>query len=225
MPADTNFYMAAINLTGKRCLVVGGGPIAIEKIESLLLCNAIVRVVAPDPDPQLAVLRDAGKVELTQRRYDQADLEGCFLVIAATSDRTVNTRVYEDADARSMLVNVVDVPDLCNFIVPAVARVGPIGMAITTSGASPALAKRIKREIAELIGSEYAELALLLSEVRDWARVNLPTYSDRKDFFERIVNGTPDPVILLKGGERERVRQLIADAQRRAEEQLRGRTA
>src|SRR5919198_458142 len=97
-----------------------------------------------------------------------------------------------------MLVNVVDVPPLCNFILPAIFRSGPLAIAISTAGASPALAKRIKAEIAEEYGEPYARLAELLNEVRGWAKGTLPTYQDRKVFFESIVNGDPDPVELLR---------------------------
>src|SRR5581483_8689405 len=99
---------------------------------------------------------------------------------------------------RAMLVNVVDVPPLCNFILPAIVRTGPLAIAISTAGASPALAKRMKREISELFGEPYAMLAVVLNEARGWAKVTLPTYQDRKEFFESIVNGQPDPVELLR---------------------------
>ena len=119
-----------------------------------------------------------------------------------------------------MLVNIVDVPPLCNFILPAIVRTGPIAIAISTAGASPALAKRMKREIGELFGDQYAELAELLNDARGWAKGTLPTYNDRKDFFEGIVNGDPDPIELLQadargsGSGEDAVRELIARAQR-----------
>jgi siroheme synthase-like protein len=122
--------------------------------------------------------------------------------------------VYEDAERRAMLVNIVDVPPLCNFILPAIVRTGPLAIAISTAGASPALAKRIKREIADSFGEPYARLAELLNEVRGWAKGTLPTYQDRKVFFEAIVNGDPDPVELLRAGDEQAVRDLIAAAQR-----------
>ncbi|MFN2642200.1 MAG: bifunctional precorrin-2 dehydrogenase/sirohydrochlorin ferrochelatase, partial [Actinomycetota bacterium] len=115
------------------------------------------------------------------------------------------------------LCNVVDVPELCSFIVPAITRQGPLAIAISTAGASPALAKRMKREIAEQFGEPYARLAELLNEVRGWAKATLPTYDERRDFFEEIVNGSPDPVALLRGGDEDGVRALITGAQRRAE--------
>ena len=113
-----------------------------------------------------------------------------------------------------MLVNIVDVPPLCNFILPAIVRTGPLAIAISTAGASPALAKRIKRQIADEYGEPYARLAVLLNEARGWAKGTLPTYQDRKEFFEGIVNGDPDPVALLRAGDEAGVRELIAAAQR-----------
>ena len=111
-----------------------------------------------------------------------------------------------------MLVNVVDVPPLCNFILPAIVRTGPLAVAISTAGASPALAKRMKREIAELFGEPYADLAVLLNDARGWAKATLPTYQDRKVFFEGIVGGDPDPIELLRAGEGGCVRALIEAA-------------
>ena len=141
-----------------------------------------------------------------------ADLEGAFLVIAATDDSEVNIGVYEDAEARAMLVNVVDVPPLCNFILPAIVRSGPLAIAISTAGASPALAKRMKREISELFGEEYARLAVMLNDARGWAKATLPTYDDRKEFFEGIVNGDPDPAALIREGREGEVLALIEAA-------------
>ena len=112
------------------------------------------------------------------------------------------------------LVNVLDVPPLCSFILPAIVRTGPLAIAISTAGASPALAKRMKREIADAYGEPYARLAVLLNEARGWAKGTLPTYQDRKVFFEAIVNGDPDPIELLRAGDEQAVRDVIADAQR-----------
>ena len=136
------------------------------------------------------------------------------MVIACTDSTDTNIRVYDDAERRAMLVNIVDVPPLCNFILPAIVRTGPLAIAISTAGASPALAKRMKREVAELFGEEYAQLAIMLNDVRGWAKGTLPTYQDRKAFFEGIVNGEPDPVELLRDGDAAAVRDLIAAAQR-----------
>jgi siroheme synthase-like protein len=108
-------------------------------------------------------------------RVRAGDLEATFIAIAATNRTDVNIAVYEEAERRAMLVNVVDVPPLCNFILPAIVRTGPLAIAISTAGASPALAKRIKREIAQAYGEPYAQLAVLLNEARGWAKATLPT--------------------------------------------------
>jgi precorrin-2 dehydrogenase/sirohydrochlorin ferrochelatase len=211
---DTPFYIACLKLTGRRCVVVGGGEIGLEKVEGLLACDGEVTLIAPDAVPALAELADEGSIRWEQRAYaGPADLEGVFMTIAATSDTDVNIAVYDDAERRAMLVNVVDVPPLCNFILPAIVRTGPLAIAISTAGASPALAKRIKRQVAEEFGEPYARLAVLLNEVRGWAKATLPTYQDRKEFFEGIVNGDPDPIELLRRGEEPAARALIEAAQ------------
>jgi siroheme synthase-like protein len=209
---DTPFYIACLRLSGRRCLVVGGGEV--DKVEGLLACGAAVTLVAPEAEPELEQLAREGSIQWEQRAYEPADLEGAFLAIASTDDTDVNIRVYEDAEARAMLVNVVDVPPLCNFILPAIVRTGPLAIAISTAGASPALAKRMKREIAEVYGEPYARLAVILNDARGWAKATLPTYQDRKAFFEGIVNGDPDPVDLLREGDERAVRDLVAAAQR-----------
>jgi siroheme synthase-like protein len=210
---ETPFYIACLRLTGRRCVVVGGGEIGLEKVEGLLACDGRVVLVAPDAVPELDSLAAEGSIEWIRRRYEPGDLEQTFIAIAATNDTATNIAVYQDAEERAMLVNVVDVPPLCNFILPAIVRTGPLAIAISTAGASPALAKRIKRQIADEFGEPYARLAVLLNEVRGWAKGTLPTYQDRKQFFEGIVNGDPDPIELLRRGDEAAVRDLIAAAQ------------
>jgi siroheme synthase-like protein len=213
---DTPFYIACLKLSGRRCVVVGGGDVGLVKVEGLLVCDADVTLVAPDAIEPLRELAEEGSISWERREYRPEDLEGSFMVIAATNDTEVNIQVFEDGERRAMLVNVVDVPPLCNFILPAIFRSGPLAIAISTAGASPALAKRIKAEIAEEYGEPYARLAEILNEVRGWAKGTLPTYQDRKAFFESIVNGDPDPVELLRQGDEQAVRDLVAAAQRTA---------
>lgn len=194
---DTDLYVACINLVGRRVVVVGSGPMAEEKIEALSGCGASVATIGPDV-------------------YSDEVLEGAFLVVAVVDDIDLARRIYRDAESRSMLVNVADVPDLCNFILPAIARRGPLTVAISTSGASPALAKRLRREVEALIGDEHAQLARLLDEIRPWAKANLDGYDARKKFFEDIVEGDPDPIALLGKGDEDGVRALIERAKEQA---------
>ncbi|MBV8989225.1 MAG: bifunctional precorrin-2 dehydrogenase/sirohydrochlorin ferrochelatase [Solirubrobacterales bacterium] len=211
---ETPFYIACLRLKGRRCVVVGGGDVGLEKVEGLLACDGDVTLVAPEAHPELVQLALEGSIRWERRRYRAEDLDRSLIAIAATGDTDVNIRVFEDAEARSMLVNVVDVPPLCNFILPAIVRTGPLAVAISTAGASPALAKRMKREISELFGEPYALLAILLNDVRGWAKATLPTYQERKEFFESIVGGEPDPIELLRAGDVGAVRDLIEAAMR-----------
>ena len=214
---ETPFYIACLKLTGRKCLVVGGGDVGLEKVEGLLACSGDVTVLAPDVHPELEALAEEGSIEWDRREYaGREDLEGAFMVIAATNDSEVNIGVYYDAEKRAMLANVVDVPPLCNFILPAIVRTGPLAIAISTAGASPALAKRMKHEISDLFGEDYARLAVMLNDVRGWAKGTLPTYDDRKEFFEGIVNGDPDPIVLLREGREADVLAIIDAAKDRA---------
>jgi len=212
---ETPFYIACLKLKGRRCVVIGGGAMGLEKSEGLLACGGDVTVISPDAGPELEALAGEGSITWEQRDYlGPEDLEAVFMVIACTDSTETNIQIYEDAEKRAMLVNIVDVPPLCNFILPAIVRTGPLAIAISTAGASPALAKRMKREISALFGEEYAQLAIMLNETRGWAKGTLPTYQDRKAFFEEIVNGEPDPIALLRDGDAAAVQDVIAAAQR-----------
>src|SRR3954453_22987678 len=208
----TPLYIACLRLSGRPCLVVGGGEVGLEKVEGLLACDGAVTLVAPDAVPPLAEYAREGTIHWERREFRDSDLDGRFLAIAATSITDVNISVYEEAERGAMLVNVVDVPSLCNFILPAIVRTGPLAIAISTAGASPALAKRIKREIADQFGEPYARLAVILNDARGWAKATLPTYQDRKAFFEGIVNGEPDPVQMVREGREREVLALIEAA-------------
>jgi precorrin-2 dehydrogenase / sirohydrochlorin ferrochelatase len=162
------FYMACVDVEGRRCVVVGDGGMADEKAAGLEACGALVERVP------------AG-------RYRRRVLKGAFVVIAATPDRKLNERVFRDAERRGMLCNVADVPELCNFILPAVHREGPIAVAVSTGGASPALAKRLRAMIAAIVRPEHAELAEELRAMRPDVKARFPSYEERRDYFEEIV--------------------------------------
>ncbi len=183
MTEVVNHYVLCADLRGRDVLVVGAGSVALEKIEGLLGCGAQVTVVAPAVDPRVEAL----DVEVVQREYVTDDLDGRFLAIAATATREVNERVFRDAEARSLLCNVVDTPDLCSFILPAVHREGPIAVAVSTGGASPALAQRLRDEIAALVRPQHARLAEELRDLRPWAKERFATYDERKRFFQDLV--------------------------------------
>ena len=162
------YYMAAIDVERRRCVVVGDGGMADEKVAGLEVCGAIVD-------------------HLPAARYRRRALRGALLVIAATPDRKLNERVFRDAERRGMLCNVADVPELCNFILPAVHREGAIAVAVSTGGASPALAKRLRSMIAAIVRPEHAELAEELRAMRPDVKARFQSYEERRDYFEEIV--------------------------------------
>ena len=180
---EKRYYIACLDLEARPCLVVGGGSVGLEKAQGLLDCGAEVTLVEPRIEPELQQL----PVRWRRKRYDTSDLAGQFLVVAATSQRSLNRRIFLDAEARSMLCNVVDTPELCSFILPAVHRHDPIAIAVSTGGASPALAKWLRDELGARIGEEHVALARRLRELRPWARAHYHSYRERRDFFESLV--------------------------------------
>ena len=180
---ERQFYMVCLDVAGRRCVVVGGGAVGFEKASGLAMCGAAVTVVSPELHESFAEL----EVEWVPRRYRKSDLRGAFVVVAATGIREVDTRVSRDAERGGKPCNVADVPALCSFILPAVHREGTIAVAVSTGGASPALAKRLRSQIAELVGPEHAELAEELRAMRPAVKERFPTYEERRDYFEEIV--------------------------------------
>ena len=175
--------MACIDLRDRDCLVVGAGRVATEKVHGLLDCDANVTVVAPEVDDELAAL----PVHVVRRPFSRSDVVGRFLVIAATSDRSVNADVSSAARERETLCNVADDPELCSFILPAILRRDPIVVGVSTGGASPALAQRIRSDVADIIGPEHADAARRLEALRPWAKRELSTYEERRDYFQQLV--------------------------------------
>ena len=183
MSTSPRYYMACLDLRGRDCLVVGGGRVATEKVAGLLDCDAHVTVVAPQVDDELAEL----PVRVVRRDFQRDDVVGRLLVIAATDDRAVNADVSSAAAEHATLCNVADDPELCSFILPAIVRRDPIVVGVSTGGASPALAQRIRGDVADLIGPEHAELAERLAALRPWAKRELASYEERRDYFQALV--------------------------------------
>ena len=204
---DKVFYPMFVDIEGRRCLVVGGGPVATEKTEKLLLHGAKVRLVSPEATPELTALIDAGEVDEFHRRpYRPSDLEDCFLVIAATNLDAINRMIWQDAEALNLLCNVVDVPLLCNFIVPSIVRRGELAIAVSTGGASPVVAKHIRIQLEETYGPEWEALVALLRDVRDELKLRYLDMPSRRDAVERLME--TDVVRRLGDGDDESARSL-----------------
>ena len=162
-----NYYSVYMNLQDRRCVVIGGGAIGEEKVLRLLDSEGEVVVISPEITDGVRALVDAGEVTWVQKGYERGDLEGAMLAIVAdTSDQNVNKRVAEEAKDRNVLLNVVDVTHLCTFIAPSIARRGPVTVATSTNGASPALARLFRERLTDSRLLEYADLAPLLSDAR-----------------------------------------------------------
>ncbi|MEW6698210.1 MAG: precorrin-2 dehydrogenase/sirohydrochlorin ferrochelatase family protein [Bacillota bacterium] len=205
-----NLYPIYLKLAGQLCLVVGGGKVAERKIGSLLECDARVRLISPAVTPTLEAWAGQGKLELRQRPYQTADLDGVLLVFAATDQEEVNRRLAEECAARNLAVNVVDDPAKCNFFVPAVIRRGKLTVAVSTGGASPALAAKIKRQLEQQFGSEYEEFTEILEDVRRQVLAGETDIQQRKRIFNDLVES--DILELLKEKKYDRVKERIQNA-------------
>ena len=181
-----DYFAAFLDLRGRRCLVVGGGEIGERKARTLLQCGAQVTVVSPAVTRGLAALAAVGRVVDRRRTFRRSDLRGCALVVAATGDPSVDAAVAALGRRARVLVNVVDRPELCDFILPSVLQRGELQIAVSTGGRSPALAREIRRRLEALFGPEYAELIARTGEARRTARAAARTPSARLEAGRRV---------------------------------------
>jgi len=161
-----SYYPIFLDIEGKKCVVVGGGQVALRKVRALLDHGARVEVISPDLCPGLSRMFKQGKVHAVRRDYAEGDLAGAVIVVAATNDNDLNAKVAEEARARGVLINAVDDPQHCDFIVPSHLRHGDVTIAISTGGRSPALARKIRTELEKDLAAKYAPLASLVGGVR-----------------------------------------------------------
>ena len=162
----TSLFPMFLKLEGKQILVVGAGKIGEPKIGGLLETGARIRVVSLDASPAVREWARAGKIELEVRAFLAEDLDGAFLAIVATNSRTLNERVYREAQRRGVLCNVVDVPELCDFFYPAIVRRGDLQIAVSTAGQSPSLAQKIRQQLEKQFGPGYTSWVAELGETR-----------------------------------------------------------
>lgn len=181
-----DYFAAFLDLRGRRCLVVGGGEIGERKARALLACGAQVTVVSPTATRGLAALALEGRIVERRRSFRRADLRGCALVVAATGDPAVDDVVAALARRARVLVNVVDRPESCDFILPSVLRRGELQIAVSTGGRSPALAREIRRRLEPLFGPEYAELVARTGQARRAARAAARTPAARLAAGRRV---------------------------------------
>jgi precorrin-2 dehydrogenase/sirohydrochlorin ferrochelatase len=203
------YYPVNLNIKNRRCLVVGGGAVGTRKVSTLLDCGARVTVVSPDPTPQLKELAAQGAIHLKQRPYRSDDVDQMFLVIGATDDERLNRQISTDAERHNTLCNIADRPEVCNFILPAIVRRGDLVITISTSGNSPALAKRLRLDLEKQFGNEYADFLRLMGAVREKLLRQAHEPEAHKDLFNQLIDR--DLIGLIKANKTEQIDALLLE--------------
>jgi len=196
-------------INSKTCLVVGGGTVALRKAGALARAGATLRVVAPAISEELKALCGETGGEIAEREYTDTDLDGVMLVIAATDNEQLNQRVSASAQARNILVNVVDQPELCSVILPSIIDRSPLIVAVSSGGRSPVLARLLRAKLESTIPAGYGRLADLLGQFRDKVRARIPDFDRRRDFWEQVLQG---PIAeLVFAGRRDAAAAMLED--------------
>jgi len=200
----SQLYPAFLNLEEKLCLVVGGGAVGEHKALALIDSGALVTVVSPAVTERL---RNEGRVNWTERHFDEGDLEDKVLVVAATDNDQVNAQIVDASRARGIWVNDAMNAERSDFIVPATVKRGGLTLAVSTQGGSPAYAKLVRQMLESEFGEEHAQMVSLLTELRPRVKAMLPALQDRRDFWDHVV--TEETLGLIKSGKMHVVRERI----------------
>jgi len=182
------YFPVNLDIHNRTCIVIGGGKVALRKTQGLLKCGGNVTVISPKIEPELKILVQMKQITWKDRPYRTEDLETAFLVIAATDDPAIQETVYSEAEERNLLVNVADVPKMCNFILPATVRRGDFSLSISTAGKSPALAKKLRKELEKQFGLEYDLLLKILGRLRPVVLAKERPHEENKILFEKLLH-------------------------------------
>ncbi len=184
------YYPIFLDIRGKDCLVIGGGEVAERKVEPLLQAGGRVTVISPTLTPELACLAAEGKIVCHRREYKSGDLAGFFLVYATTNNEGIHKYIAAEAAEQGVLLNVADRPALCTFIVPSIVSQGDLTIAVSTSGASPALARHIGKTLRETFGPEYDQALQILARIREKLAYTALSADERKKIFTTLVESS-----------------------------------
>ena len=201
------YYPVSLNISGKSCIIVGGGEVAERKARRLLESGADVTVVSEKLTPALEQLRDDSRIRHVCAAYTAPCLEGAFLVFGTTDDEGVNSRIFRNARERGILVNIADDPLKCDFILPSLFEQGDLQIAVSTGGKSPALARQVRTEVEAMYGAEYAVYLMILGELRKRVIAGGRPSMENKQLFEAVVNS--DILDMIRRGDRRSAEQLI----------------
>ncbi|MDP3283950.1 MAG: bifunctional precorrin-2 dehydrogenase/sirohydrochlorin ferrochelatase, partial [Desulfobacterales bacterium] len=201
------YYPVNLDIRNRKCLVVGGGDVGTRKVMTLIECGAFVRVVCINASEKLLKLAESGLIELKRRPYTGADLGGMFLVICATDDEELNRQVSLDAGEFNMLCNIADRPEACNFILPALVKRGDLVIAVSTSGKSPAYAKKIRKDLEKQYGVECADFLKLMGAIRKKLLSDSHEPEAHKPLFEKLID--KDFVQLIKNNDTDKIDSVL----------------
>lgn len=203
------YYPIFLNIRQKNCLVVGGGRVGTRKVKTLVECGAIVTVVSQDFTAELLDLAASGKVSLKKRSYSKKDMKNIFLVIGATSDEALNRRIYRDAEKMGVISNIADRPEICRFILPSIVHRGDLVIASSTTGKSPAFAKKLKNELESAYGEEYALFLMLMGRIRERLLAEDHEHEAHKEIFTELVEaGIPR---MIRKGKKEKIEETLRE--------------
>ena len=203
------YYLIQLDIQDKNCLVVGGGGVGTRKVQTLLKCGAIVTVVSPEISDRLRVLAESARLTLKPRPYRSEDIEGMFLVIGASDDETLNRQISSDAERRYTLRNIADRPEKCNFILPSIVRRDDLVITISTSGKSPALAKKLRKKLERQFGPEYGDFLKLMGAIRSKLLSQTHEPEAHKPLFEQLIDS--NLIALIQEGNTQDIDAMLAD--------------
>lgn len=201
------YYPVCLDIRNRNCLVVGGGSVGTRKVMMLLACGANVTVVSPVATEKLRELFNNDAAELKERPFKISDLDGQFLVIGATDNQDLNRQIHAEAERRGLLCNIADRPEACNFILPSIVNRGDLIIAISTSGKSPAFAKKLRKHLEKEFGNEYAQFLNLMGAIRKKLLGQYREPEAHKHLFEQLIEG--DLVQMIKDGDTAGVNSLL----------------
>jgi len=203
------YYPVHLDINDRNCLVVGGGGVGTRKVKTLLDCGARVTLVSPKVSPQLRDLAASGDIILKERSYQSDDLSNMFLVIGATDDEKLNKQISSDADRLNTLCNIADRPEVCNFILPSIVHRDDLVITISTSGQSPAMAKKLRKSLENQFGKEYGTLLRLMGAIRKKLLQQAHEPEAHKPLFEQLINS--DLIGMIQENKNNDINALLFD--------------
>jgi len=203
------YYPVNLDLKSRRCLVVGGGSVGTRKVMTLLKCGAMLTVVSPVVSQQIREFANSKSLTLKKRHYQTSDMNGMFLVIGATNDENLNWRVHTDAERIGKLCNIADRPEICNFILPSIVNRGDLIITVSTSGKSPAFAKKLRQDIEKQFGEEYGIFLQLMGAIRKKLLLRSHAPEAHKSTFEKLIS--KGLLEMIRDDRKDKANQLLAD--------------